>query len=383
MKSYKVKLKNQDEDNYIGYLTRKVEISTSSKKIYNLVKIPPYMNERMGITSPINEVLINITLKEIIDINGTNCLRDAFIKNKVAAKLKKNSANIVFVRISRSDGTAFPELNNNIDKIAEFIVDLIYSHPMIDIITFPHMEPLKNEPSSNLTAFDTLIRNRLTELMGLENGTGKVGYFLPSYYNRDGIVNLMDDYMKNFGPEGIYICDVNGGTFIGIGYSILSQILRGITNESNTENYALYIYSQKPKRKAGGEVPSEDLLALLNGVSIVGPSHKRQPLPKNIVEKLKTQQFNPKILNRSDFLLYPYNIYPHASDLDDWISHNSINQKISNTSRKRLLDLYNSITTKDSITSIETEPRDTVNSLGRDDFKKELRYIRHRMGGNI
>ena len=381
MKSYKIKLKDQDENSYLGYLIRKTELSTGTKKIEGPVKIPHYPNKKLGVESQINEALITLTLKEIEDINGTNPRRDAFIRDRVRANLNKNRINVVFVRISRSDGAGFITLKEKLDKIAEFVIDIIYSHPMVDIVTLPHIEFLKNDSPSDLVQFDNLIGNRISEMASLGDGGGKIGYFLPSYYTRDGIPNLIDNYMDKFGTEGVYICDFDGGTFSGTGYSFVSQVSRKIKNDSGTEAYSFYVYSQKERKKSGAEVSSEDLLALLNEVSVVGPSHKRQTLPKDILEKIKMQQeFNPKILNNDDFLFYQYNGFPKASEFDSWVSGivGSVGD-IQLERKKKLAEVYNAKKILEAVEQVVNEPKETLNSLKREEFKSDLKQINSRM----
>ncbi|MEM0050871.1 MAG: hypothetical protein QXW39_10130, partial [Candidatus Bathyarchaeia archaeon] len=283
--------------------------------------------------------------------------------------------------ISRSDGAGFATLMGKLDRIAEFVIDIIYSHPMVDIVTLPHIEFLKNDSPRDLVEFDNLIGSRISEIASLGYGGGKIAYFLPSYYTRDGIPKLMDDYMDRFGAEGVYICDFDGGTFSGIGYSLVSQVSRKIKNDSNTESYSLYIYSQKERKKSGAEVPSEDLLALLNGVSIVGPSHKRPTLPKDIIEKIKLkQEFNPKILNNNDFLFYQYSESPNAGDFDAWVS-SAVGPMgdIQIGRKKKLAEVYNSKKTLDAVENIVSNPKETLNSLTRDEFKSNLKQIYSRM----
>jgi len=381
VKSYSVKLIDQDENSKLGYLIRKTELTTGGKKISGLVKIPRYPNKKLGLISPINEAVITLTLKEIEEIDGKNELRTSFISDRVRNHLNRSRINVVFVRISRADGTGFIKLKENVNKIAAFVVDIIYSHPMVDIVTLPYIEFLNNDSTDDLVEFDNLIGARISEMASLGAGGGKIGYFLPSYYTRDGIPRLIESYISRFGEEGVYICDFEGGTFSGTGYSLVSQVSRKVAGDTGSEAYALYVYSQKEKKKSGGEVSSEDLLALMNEASIVGPSHKRPVLPKEIVEKLKQDQvFNPKMLYTGDFLFYQYSDYKGTNQFNDWVSTVvGARDSVSLDHRKRLADIYNGKKTQEAVEKIIADPKETINSLERDDFKNELKQVNSRM----
>ncbi len=381
MKKYVVKLRDQEENSNLGYLIRKTELATGGKSISGLVKIPHYPSKKLGVTSPINEAVITLTLKEIEDIDGKNSLRNNFINERVRGNLNRNRINIVFVRISRSDGSGFTNLKENLDKIAEFVVDMIYSHPMVDIVTLPHIEFLKNDSPDDLVEFDNLIGQRISEMTSLGEGGGKIGYFLPSYYTRDGIPKLIDSYVSRFGADGVYICDFEGGTFSGTGYSLVSQISRKLQKDTGSESYSLYVYSQKEKKKAGEEVSSEDLLALMNQVSIVGPSHKRPVLPKHILDKLKENQvFNPKILNQGDFLYYQYANFMKSNEFENWVSKVSgEDSTLSLDRKKRLAEIYNAKQTQAAIEQVISDPKDTVTKLEREEFRNDLKQVNSRM----
>ena len=180
MKNYRIKLTDQDENSELGYLIRKTELRTGDKRIDGLVKIPHIPSKKFGVVSPINEAVITLTLKEIADIDGKNDLRTNFINERVRGRLNKNKINVVFVRISRADGSGFTNLKNNLDKISAFVIDLIYRHPMVDIVTLPHIEFLNNDSSEDLVEFDNLIGARISEMASLGDGGGKIGYFLPN-----------------------------------------------------------------------------------------------------------------------------------------------------------------------------------------------------------
>jgi len=381
MRSYKVKLIDQDDNAQIGYTIRKTEIITGGKTIKGLINIPRYTNNKLGVVSSINELLITLTLKQIEDIDGNNERRTEFVNKKVRYNINNKAINIIFVRISRADGSNLSELRKNIDKIADFVIDLIYSNPMVDIVTLPYNEFLKDDSTDELIKFDDMIRERISEMTSLKDGGGKIGYFLPSYYTRNGIPELIDNYIDKFGEDGIYICDFDGGTFSGIGYSLISQISRKITNDTKTESYCLYAYSQKEKKKSGNEVSSENLLALLNEVPIVGPSHKRVRLPKEILEKIKQKNiFNPEILNDKDFLFYGYNSYKYSQQFDQWISQiteNATDIKLEH--KKMLTDIYNTKKTFEAIKQVTKDPNDAINALERNNFRDDLKQINLRM----
>lgn len=376
MKSYSIKLFDIKEDDKFGYTIRNAVTSVSGVSVGGLVKIPKYYSVKFSVSSQIKEVLITLTLSEIIEIDGKNEKRNAFISERISGKLSSKLINIVFVRISRADGAGFASLKANIDKIAEFVVDIIYKHPKVGIVSLPHMEFLKNDSPDDLIEFDTLIRERISQITNIESGTGKIGYFLPSYYTREKIPELVENYVSKFGSNGLFICDLDGATFSSVGYSVISQVARKIENEHDEENYSLYAYSLKERKSSGNEAPAEDILALLSKASIVGPSHKRRILPKELVKRLKeNNEFNPKILEKDDYLYYQYLNYNSPKKLDEWFSTGFKNESLTNERKRHFTEVYNSQITTGILKELASNPDDSIKKLKREDFIEILRYI--------
>jgi hypothetical protein len=376
LRSYSIKLLDVKEDDKFGYTIRNAVTSVSGASVGGLVKIPKYCSKKLSVTSPIREILITLTLSEIIEIDGKNEKRNAFISDRISAKLSSGLINVVFVRISRADGAGFTSLKSNIDKIAEFVVDMIYKHPKVEIVSLPYMEFLKNDSPDDLIEFDSLIRERISQITNIESGTGKIGYFLPSYYTREKIPELVENYASKFGSNGLFICDLDGATFSSVGYSVISQVARKIENEHGEENYSLYAFSLKEKKSSGNEAPAEDILALLSQASIVGPSHKRRILPKDIVKKLKeNNEFNPKILEKDDYLYYQYLNYYGSKKLDEWFSTHFNKESLTNEKKRHFAELYNSQITMDTLRELASDPDDSIKKLKREEFSDILKYI--------
>ena len=152
-------------------------MSTGRKKISGSIKIHHYSNKKLGVVSSINEAVITVTLKEIEDIDGKNEQRTTFINDRIRKNLNRNGINVVFVRISRSDGAEFIKLKGKVEKIAPFVVDIIYSHPLVYIVTLPHIEFLNNDSSEDFVEFDNLIGARISEIASLGRGGGKIGNY--------------------------------------------------------------------------------------------------------------------------------------------------------------------------------------------------------------
>jgi len=126
----------------------------------------------------------------------------------------------------------------------------------------------------------------------------------------------------------------------------------------NIENYAICLFNHKGRKRSGKEVPSEDMLAFLNGVSIIGPMHRAIPLPPDVVERIAGSL--GKIFNKEDFLFYPEIIAPNIEEFKNFAG--------LRRSRHRMLQIFNDMHINCSAYELSSDPVSTVSHLTRPDF---------------
>jgi hypothetical protein len=134
----------------------------------------------------------------------------------------------------------------------------------------------------------------------------------------------------------------------------------------------MYAYNLKARKRSGIAVPSEDLVALYNGISYAGPSHKGMNIPKDVVDSLEAT-FG-KLFFKSDLLYYSYN--PEALDgpnleFTEWARSNNV--EMTNLVPK--IKRFNSEATENVISSVSEDPKAVLDSLSRPIFMGELTQV--------
>ncbi|MBC7120948.1 MAG: hypothetical protein H5T33_05140 [Candidatus Methanosuratus sp.] len=362
MKNYYVKLQNLFDDDKTGTYARIAKLNINGKSVHRLVKVSSQNIDSgpadVESLNPINEVFLTLKFDEIKEMDNDNEKRDLF-ERRLKYKTKASKINIPFVMLEYQKVPSALELR----QALLFLVDVIYNNERIDVAVPPKVI-LPDEIKAKSTEVYLNHINELFEIIETYSGKARLSYFIPAYITRSKIPKLIDLYTKRFGAEGLLILDVGGGRFQDIGYSIVSQVMYNMCVGAKTEDYAIYLFNHKGRKKSGKEVPSEDLLSLLRGVSFVGPSHKRIPLPQNVVMSVG------KIFNRSDFLYYPLDNAPNASELQKF-THGLINQLSINK--------FNDLNLNKSAIELSKDPITAISEIGRPQFKETLAQVSRNM----
>lgn len=366
---YTVKMKDEiiEEPKYI---MRRVELKVgTSITIDRNMKIPRTSLKDQDLK--LNEVYLEIDVEKIKRIDMDNKERDKFI-SYINKKMNKNKVNVVITNISFYERPS-PEL---LDEVLEFFLDVIHSNLYTSLLTPPRLAIINRHNGENILDAEASSKyfERFLRLLIDQNIHSKPLYLIPSYSSRRIIPNLIKLYINTFGSDGLFVVDMNGGRFTYGGYSVVAQIMRIMEKMYRQEDYGIYLFNHKPRKRSGKEVPSEDLIAILNGVNFIGGLHGNIPLPPRIVSELEKKPLEgAKILCDEDFLYYPYDKAPNKEDFYSFLI-SRVGVEIRNV-KHIYVNLYNDVKTNDIIHQ-EFVDNDTIRnkliSLRRDDFKKEL-----------
>jgi hypothetical protein len=249
------------------------------------------------------------------------------------------------------------------EQISQFVADIIYSHPKVTLAVPPKITlPDEVDANEKCDIFQTQLKV-LSETLGSYRSDLQIGYFIPDYITRTALPKLIEYYVNNFGKDALIILDVNGSRFSAGPYSDVSLIHREM-RKHKIESYAIYLFSHKGRKRSGKEVPSEDLLALLNGVNLVGPNHRAIPLPRNVIE---TRKLLGKIFNDEDFLLYPEDKAPNAKEFQTFCALGKRGD--------RMLEIFNDVKINASAMRLSKDLVQTLSDLRRTDFKDTLKIV--------
>ena len=364
MERYYLRLRNVFRDDETGILARIVDLRTYSHSIDGLIKIPRYNIETFSdhLRVPINEVYIQLTLEKIIDIDHDNEKRYQFINGYLRLKIRSGKLNIPLIDIEVDRKLSVEVM----EQISQFVVDIIYAHPQITLAVPPKITmPREIHPVEKEDLFKRQL-NVLSETLKSYSESAQLAYFIPDYIPRASIPKLIEEYVSRFGDDALLILDVNGKRFSAGGYSDVSLIHREMKRH-HIESYAIYLFNHKERKRSGKEVPSEDMLAFLNGVSIVGPMHRAIPLPPDVIERIAGSL--GKIFNREDFLFYPEISAPNIEEFQKFTGSRS---------RYRILQIFNDININYSAYELSSDPISTVSHLSRPDFNNALKSIAER-----
>jgi len=368
MKQYRVKLRNLFEDEKTGILARVAELSVNGKSVDRLVKVS---NQNIDLRSdvelrPINEVVLPLKFSYIQEMDRDNEKRDHFIK-LVLSKTRIGKINIPFIMLEYPKLPTAKEMN----EALTFLVDIIYNNERIDLLVPPKVmlpETVKDRaPDSFQRLLENLYQrhlNTLSELIETYARNVRPACFIPAYISRSKISKTIESHANLFGPEALVILDVAGTRFEGGAYSVVSQTIFNIKTIAKEEDYAIYLFNHKSRKRSGKEAPSEDLLSLLQGVSFVGPLHAKLKLPKNVASGLG------KVFNDSDFLYYPADAAPNRFELQKFSGG-----IIKSTTLNRFNDFVVNLCTID----LSKDPVTRVSELKRPEFKEALCKVSKQM----
>ena len=369
---FSLKLKNVVEDEKTGALIRAVDLLVAGYQVSLFMKTPrhdiEYFSSAAGtpISIPLNEAYIQLTYEEISEIDRDNGEKHRFINKYLGPKLRRGKVNmpIVDVKIDRRPST------REMEQICQFIVDVVYSHPRVTLLVPPKITlPDEVDAGEKCDVFQALLKT-LSGTLETRRGGMQLSYFVPDYITRTALPELIEYYVSNFGKDALIVLDVNGKRFSAGPYSDVSLIHREMS-KNKIETYAIYLFNHKGRKRSGKEVPSEDLLALLNGVNVVGPNRRVIPLPRNVVE---TKALS-KIFNERDFLFYPEDKAPNAEEFRSFCALGKRKDK--------MLDIFNDIKINVSATSLFRDPIGTLSALKRPEFCNTLKSIANKRQGII
>jgi len=368
MKQYHVKLRNLFEDEKTGILARVAELSVNGKSVDRLVKVSN-QNIDVGLNvllRPINEVHLPLKFSYIQEMDKDNEKRDQFIK-LVSSKTRTGKINIPFIMLEYPKLPTAKEMN----EALTFLVDIIYNNERIDLLVPPKVmlpETVKDRaPDSFQRLLENLYQrhiNTLSELIETYARNVRPACFIPAYISRFKIPKTIESHANLVGPEALVILDVAGTRFQGGAYSVVSQTIFNIKTIAKEEDYAIYLFNHKSRKRSGKEAPSEDLLSLLRGVSFVGPSHVRLKLPENVASGIG------KIFNDDDFLYYPADAAPNRFELQKFSGG-----IIKSTTLNRFNDFVVNLCTID----LSKDPVTRVSELKRPEFKEALCKVSKQM----
>ncbi len=337
---YKVKLVDEIEGPGGLFIFRRIRLVIGTSIEATNAKIPRY---HYTVQVPLNEVYIRLDeamVKAILDNNGA---RASFIRD-INRKAKKNKVNIGFIEI-----TAKKFDDQLIDDIVGVLLDVVYKNPFIHLYAPPRISTGNEDKDKEI--FKTIL-DRLVDELSTHRETPNMLYFIPEYYSLREIPSLVEFYIDVFGENGCFVIDMNAKRFSSIGYSTAARIMRIVEKKYSAEDYAIYLYNHKSRKRSGGRVPSEDLLAFLSGVSFIGPTHKPARLPTSIASQLEVKH---KILSKEDYLYYPVKEAPNRTEYfiykarlgirNDYIAVKSYNDTITNHIVQTFED-YDSINTR-------------------------------------
>lgn len=376
MKSYTVKLEDRKENSNYGYILRKTNISVGGKTISGPYRIPKHPIKKYNLDGQLNEINVNLTLSDIEKGDDDNKDLEPILDRKFLSKIKKGAINIAFVSITRTDKTGFVTLKEKVEQISDFVVDLIFKNPFVDVVTLPMLYPDEHDSYVDAMEVNALLSKRVREITNLESGDLKVASYIPHYLPRNRIPSFIEEYVSIFGSRGIFIPSVDGHTFSSIGYGKISQIEGILERQYKEENYSLYLYSHKDKRQTvDEEIPAEDFLAMLRESSIIGPSHKRRKFPKELAMAWKMEdKLTNKTLNEDDLLFYHHDKSPVMKNLKNWAINNGFDyENSSNKKRNDIMDLYNDHIASSLVSPMIEDTDYFLKNLKRDTFVESLR----------
>lgn len=365
IKKFSLRPRDLQEDERTGALVRIVDLIVGDHVINCFLKVSRYEIERYShLKVPINEVCIQMTYEKVAEFDNDNRKRDEFIKKHLTRKLRENKINIPFINIKIDKKPNIKE----IEQMCQFLIDVIYSHPKISLIVPPKVTlPEEAEVYEKYDSFRTFLTT-LSDILESYQTDVRVGYFIPDYIPRTKFFELIEYYLNKFGENALIILDAGGKRFSAGSYSDVSLVHRKMSFQ-NIESYAIYLFNHKGRKKSGREAPSEDLLALLNGVNLVGPNHKVIRLPRNVAGREGTG----KIFSEEDFLFYPENIAPNVKEFQNFYNFH-IKGK-SKEKKDQARDIFNDIKINASAILLSSNATETLSNLKRDEFKDVLKTI--------
>lgn len=282
--SYIVKLSDIKEER--NFLVRFVEIKGFPWPSYNF-KISRWHEVNRQYQIPLREVIVETTVSKLVRIGQS---KD--VENEEIEKLNKkfyDTVNVhVLIPLVKIDEEKF-----DLGNILNIINDIYYSNSRVTFFTPPkfYVEDMNDDLRSKIV---NIFRSSIEHL---SNITRKPFYLLPVYLTGSEIDNIIEIYGNKFGYEGFYVTDCAGSRFSSGCYRFPAAIMRNM-KQKKIEDYGLYLFDSKPYKRASERAPSEEFLAILSGVNIIGRRHTNTPIQPDVAEKIKQNNISIKVFNK-------------------------------------------------------------------------------------
>ena len=367
-RDYAIKLLEEKSDDKYDFLVRKVSLANVTKRTYPLGKAFPFQDvasPRHG-ASHLNEVFLKLRTDRISDINNDNEAADA-LKANISGKSSQKKFNIPFIDLPYE----LLKTKKSKETALEVLTDFVYANPKIDMIVPPRID--FPEQLDTPIMYKKYIDFLDTFCNTIEDTIGdfKPAFLIPDFLNRNQVPEIIDHYFDRFGGEPLVVIDHNGKTFTS--YSSRSfLILRTLKRVLKSDDFALYCFNVKARKRSGEAVPSEDFLAIYNGVSFLGPSHKPSFVPQSVRDELSSA--SGKVFSKRDLRYHPLSTKHMKNRLDDptqFLEKGVGIQSLSSLSSSDLKRL-NEISTEERMNDVVNDSKLVLSSLTYGDFSKDL-----------
>lgn len=304
----------------------------------------------------VREIFKNLDSDKIARMDKEPDEHDKFAKSvsSLAKKSETTELTLCFVHFTPETPNRFPT-----SKEIDFLTDV--SHSYSDITPLPGIEV--EVDASNFRKYKSFLKSSYDTIEELNH---KPIMGVLSNLPRESYGEVIDFYLDR--DITSFYFDFNGKTPDTLK---LRPILRHLNSRKMLDNCCIYGINAKPGKplKNAGVIPSKDFLSYGYGIDILGESHVRAKLPKELLEKMKRaiekQQGNKRrLFIKSDYGYHRVEdeenvekIYPKDSSikLNDIVNDKGTSmQKLfnmeqqaieSSTIRKRL----NSLSSKETI----------------------------------
>lgn len=294
----------------------------------------------------------------------TNLNDSKELEQKLTARVRDKSSKLKF-NIPFPEFTYFGrEFEKRMDDIAGILTDIVYLQPNIDIINPPRMNFSKRMGRQTREEIYMKFLKKLISVIEDTVGQFKMSFYIPDYSTRNEISRLLDFYIGRFGSDSLIILDSGGGTF-NSNCSKTFYVMREMRRVHKEDNYLVYSSNQKPSKKSGEEVPSEDFLSFLNGTTFVGPSHTGTVLPEWVRKQIKNEL--GKFFHKEDLLYYPFGKDPTGNISEELMDFIKTNYHTS-TVRRDYIRRFNAKSTEDSLADLVSDADSFWNNIRKSEF---------------
>jgi hypothetical protein len=260
---------------------------------YKLTKYYKIIREQ---NIPLLEILIKANLSTLFRAYSNKNMENK-ITDQLNKKISGNKRAILFLNLLIDDSSLLTN-RNYLSSITKVINDIYYSHPSVVLVSAPNLIVVSQSNDIEQQYMD-LLKEVAT------NTQRKLVYFIPSYLSISQIEQLVSWYINKYGNKGLLAIDCSGERFSTECYKKVAIVNR-IMKQQHIDDYGIYLFDLKPHKKTSKSTPSEELLAILHGINLIGPLHTNKPIPPQIAEKLHQEgQSSVKEFNKDTYLYEP------------------------------------------------------------------------------